>query len=136
VQAFLLALYKVKNRGVLTTMASSGKATRSAADVVTSAALADSSFAGPFAYYTNSPAKVFAGEMRPVPLEVMVEALEEMQAGHGAGQHAAAMHGVLKSQDGACEQACSKKFQQCADSHPGDYGVCVQQLAQCIPTCL
>lgn len=107
---------------------------RSATDILTAAALADRSFAGPFAYYLNTPAKVFSGETRSVPLDIVLEALEEMQAGIGE-HHAPAMQGVLKADDGLCEQACSEKFQKCASSHPGDYGVCVKELNQCIPSC-
>ena len=61
-------------------------------------AIEDASFAGPFAYYSNMPMKVFAGNENPVPARFVIEALDRMQAGFAKKENLHGMHNAIGSQ--------------------------------------
>lgn len=87
----------------------------SAADVVLTDAMQDRSFAGLFPYSNNGPMKVFAGNEPSVPVSVLVDALDSLQAGSGSKGAAKAMH-VAAAAHEPCMAACSAHNNKCMKS--------------------
>lgn len=97
-----------------------------ASDIIVATAMADRSFAGPYAYSDNSPFKVLAGTQKSVPIEYVIEALDEIQAGHGS-HHAPAMQGVLKSDMPKAQRDQNSAFLACM-AKTKDYAACSKVL--------
>lgn len=73
----------------------------------------DPSFAGPFAYYSNVPMKVFAGNLASPPTAVLIEALNRIQSGGAKGENLMGVGKALEMDCGACESACNAGFNTC-----------------------
>jgi hypothetical protein len=76
----------------------------------------DRNFAGPWAYYSNVPMKVFAGNEAAVPTSFMIEALAQMQAGKARSQDVYAASNTLDVQLPVCRQDCAAGYQSCVGS--------------------
>jgi hypothetical protein len=102
-------------------------------------ATADPSFAGPGAYYSNVPMKVFMGSEPPLPLEVAAAALDSLQSGKASpGQIAQVKQGLQPHQ--ASASCLAEAAKACAvyqvgasgDAADSQYQMCMQQhKAQC-----
>jgi len=106
----------------------------SAADVVLKDALQDRSFAGLFAYSSNVPMKVFAGNEPAVPVSVLVDALDALQGGSAPMGAAKAMQYAAAAQPSACQNSCMQSFQACMASG-GSESTCVPQANACASQC-
>ena len=100
-----------------------------ASDIIAATALADRSFAGPYAYSDSAPFKVLAGTQKSVPIEYVIEALDEIQAGQGA-HHSESMKGVLKPTMPEKDRLCNELFDACRLI--GDFSTCHAALDQCM----
>jgi hypothetical protein len=102
-------------------------------------ATADPTFAGPGAYYSNVPMKVFMGSEPPLPLEVAAKALDSLQSGKASPGHIAQVKQGLQPHQGSASclaeaaKACSKyQVGAAGGSSEGQYQTCMQQhKAQC-----
>ena len=73
----------------------------------------DVSFSGPFAYYSNTPMKVFAGSLESPPTAVLIEALNRIQSGGAQPEAVKEMGQALEMQSDKCYKACVTGFQEC-----------------------
>ena len=71
------------------------------------------SFSGPFAYYSNTPMKIFAGDVASIPAPIVMDALARMQSGNATEKHAYAMAHTLSTGD---EKVCDRNFKDCCSS--------------------
>jgi hypothetical protein len=98
------------------------------------------SFAGPYAYFQNSPQKIFAGGVASVPAPFIIEALSLMQKGQANEKQMYAMGHSLAAQDtGVCTN-CTQDFQACCAStgaerieqvSPDLMKTCMQSYGKC-----
>jgi hypothetical protein len=85
----------------------------SAADVVLMDGLRDRSFAGLFAYSSNVPMKIFAGNEPSVPVSVLIDALDTLQGGQASKGGAAQMHGAASAHIHHCQADCMLEHSTC-----------------------
>ena len=115
-------------------------------DTVLFEAIRDRSFAGLFPYSNNTPMKVFAGHEPSVPVSVLIDALDEMQAGGASHAARAGAKASLVPQFGACVNQCQKQHESClqmatnggslSSLQGGDWNKCHQSLMNvCMPQC-
>lgn len=116
---------------------------------------ADPSFAGPGAYYTQTPEKVFMGNEPCLPAVVVAKALQEMQQGMASPAHTQHSKKALNvppclNQCMAAHHACVNAAQQAAKNATGGMGgggaedlmaqqaasaQCMAQAKACAMTC-
>lgn len=110
----------------------------------------DTSYAGAFAYESQSPRKVFMGESPCVPMPTVVQALEANAGGGGGGgissQEVEALRKVIGMEVGGCAAQCTLPMWDCIAQVPGktlaqkmqdkSAQVCNQQARVCFQTCL
>jgi hypothetical protein len=106
----------------------------SAADVVLKDAIQDRSFAGLFAYSSNVPMKVFAGNEPAVPVSVLVDALDTLQGGSAPKGAAQAMQYAASAQLSSCQKSCLAQHEACMSdgSQPAS---CVASAQACAMQC-
>lgn len=102
----------------------------------------DRSFAGPFAYYQNSPAKVFMGDSHPVPASFMIQALSKMQSGNAGEEEIYAAGKCLSMQQNPCMESCSLNYSACLepsdqmeDKASQNVAACNEQYGNCAAVC-
>lgn len=105
-----------------------------ASDQVLKDGLRDRSFAGLFAYTSNVPMKVFAGNEPAVPVSVLVDALDALQSGHASKHGAAQMHGAATAHMSKCQEACMGMHGACMQMGM-DPQICVSSTQECGKLC-
>jgi hypothetical protein len=106
----------------------------SAADVVLKDAMQDRSFAGLFAYSSNVPMKVFAGNEPSVPVSVLVDALDTLQGGSAPKGAAQAMQYAASAQLSGCQASCMAQHESCMSGGNAP-GTCVASTQACAAQC-
>lgn len=106
----------------------------SAVDVVLTDALQDRSFAGLFAYSSNVPMKVFAGNEPSVPVSVLVDALDAMQAGKAPKAAARNMQYAAAANPSSCHASCMQSMQVCLGAGESQ-GNCTNAARACAAQC-
>ena len=121
-----------------------------ATQVVLAAAGEDRSYAGSFAYDSQTPMKVFMGDVPCVPLPTVVDALDAQSAGAGGGalkpQDIDALRKVIGMDVGSCSMKCSPALWDCISSSPGKtlsekisdgkVSACMQTSMACYQSCI
>jgi hypothetical protein len=116
---------------------------------VMKAAAEDRSYAGPFAYESQVPFKVFAGDVPCVPLPTVVDALEHNNGGGGGAlspRDIASLRKVIGMDVASCSTRCSPQLHECIGSAPGKNlsdkmsdstaQACMKQSLACYQTCI
>jgi hypothetical protein len=114
-----------------------------AAEHLLAAAKADRSFAGPFAYDGQPPAKTLLGSSPVVPLRPLLAALDAMQAGAASPKQKEAAVQVLKPSANECTAKCSKQTQLCyaaqgvtmSSASKEQHLKCAEPASACLATC-
>lgn len=106
----------------------------SAADVVLRDALQNRSFAGLFPYASNVPMKVFAGNEPAVPVSVLVDALDTLQAGQAPRGAAKQMQYAAAVRPSECHTACHRSLEMCMQNG-GDQSSCMSSANSCAAHC-
>ena len=106
----------------------------SASDIVISDAIQDRSFAGLFAYSSNVPMKVFAGNEPTVPVSVLVDALDALQGRNAPSGVARSMQYAAAAHPTGCQTSCLQSFETCVKGG-GDQGSCVKSANACANQC-
>lgn len=106
----------------------------SAADNLLMDALQDRSFAGLFAYSSNVPMKVFAGQEPTVPVSALVDALDALQGGSAPKGAVRAMHDAASAQLSGCQKACLNQHEACM-AGGGNPGGCSSSAQACASRC-
>jgi hypothetical protein len=96
------------------------------ADLVIRDARQSRSFAGLFAYSSNVPMKVFAGNEPCVPVSVVVDALDTIQQGGASKHEAAHMKKHMDPGMSACQEVCMQEHAHCMLA-PSNAQACVSQ---------
>lgn len=118
---------------------------RNMADIVLQDALRDRSFAGLFPYASNTPMKVFAGNEPAVPVAVIVEALDDMQAGSANSKVASGAKERIAPKVNMCMSQCQQQHEACLQAAGGSmsavpkdaWAQCNASLMNvCIPKCM
>ena len=106
----------------------------SVADILIKDGMQDRSFAGLFAYSSNVPMKVFAGNEPTVPVSALVDALDMLQSGSAPKGAAKAMQYAASPQLSDCQKTCLAQHQTCmsSGSNPGS---CVSSAQACASQC-
>ena len=118
------------------------------AQLVMQAAAEDRSYAGAFAYDSQTPHKVFMGEVPCVPLPTVVDALDQ-SAGQGAGlkpQDIDALRKVIGMDVASCSTKCSPALWECVANSSGktlgdklaesQVQACMQHSLACYQSCI
>jgi hypothetical protein len=113
------------------------------ADIIAESAMRDRSFAGPYAYSSSLPFKVLAGEEKSVPVQYIVEALDEIQSGLAQPQQVVDMRKKIEPGNGSCVSKCGDQFFQCLGTRDvasvkdtDKFKTCTAQVVKsCLPSC-
>lgn len=108
------------------------------------AATEDRSYAGPFAYDSQVPSKVFMGEVPCVPLPTIVDALEQSGGGGStlSPQDVASLRKVIGMDIASCSTQCSPQLYDCIGASPGKTlsdkmsQACMRQSLACYQECI